>query len=237
MDISELYSTRIQKTFDDDLTEIFGIFKSNPTAAVKLITYYKGLPLSYAAKIASVDRGTIDLDVQAEQAYTIEHGRYSFIRSPLFKHDLFAHAQYVNLRKRAITLTKFSYVEIMAERRNFLRLEFNKPVSVMVTTPQGEMAGHLHDVSLSGLNILVDSYHELARGSEVSIAFRLCDTELNIDFKVRVPGTLIGIADAALPYNYKFAITPDKETERQLSKYIFQRQIDIIREIKDAVLE
>lgn len=237
MDISELYSTRIQKTFDDDLNEIFGIFKGNPTATVKLITYYKGLPLSYTAKIASVDRGTIDLDVQAEQAYTIEHGRYSFIRSPLFKHDLFAHAQYVNLRKRAVTLTKFSYVEIMAERRNFLRLEFDRPVSVTVTTAQDNITGHLHDVSLSGLNVLIDSYYELAKGSEVSINFRLHDIDLNIDFRVQVPGTLIGIVDATLPYNYKFAITPDKETERQLSKYIFQRQIDIIREIKDAVLE
>lgn len=236
MDISELYSTRIQKTFDEDQAEIVTILKSNPHVSLKLINYYKGLPLSYPATVASVDKGTIDLDLQAEQALTIEHGRYTFIRSPLFKHDLFAQAQYVNLRKRAATFVKFCYVEIMAERRNFLRLEFNEPVTVSIQTALGPIEGCLHDISLSGLNVAIDDYHELEARSEASISFQLYDTEQNNSFNVCVPAVLISIADDTRPYNYKFSITPDKTTERQLSKYIFQRQIDIIREIKDTIL-
>lgn len=236
MDITDLYSTRIQQTFDDDQAEIIAIFKANPKASLKLINYYKGLPLNYSASIASVDRGTVDLDVQAEQAFTIEQGRYTFIRSPLFKHDLFAQAQYVNVKKRAATFTKFSYIEIMAERRNFIRMELDWPINALIETPQQKIAAQLFDISLSGLNALVQDFCPLDVNSEVTISFELQLREPDETLKAVIPARLLGIVDDARPYKYKFAINTDRSIERQLSKFIFQRQIDIIKEIKDATL-
>lgn len=236
MNVRDLYSTRIQKTFDEDHDEIVAIFKANPRANLKLINYYKGLPLNYSATIAGIDRGVLDLDLQAEQAFTVEHGRYVFIRSPLFKFDLFAQAQYVNVRKKAASFVKFCYVEVMAERRNFLRLELDHPAEVRMTTPSGLLEGKLYDLSLSGLNVAVQDYAPLESGSDVVITFSLLDSEHQESFNLNLPTRLISIADTERPYCYKFAMTPDKTVERQLSKFIFQRQIEIIREIKDAVL-
>lgn len=236
MNVLDLYSTRIQKTFDEDHDEIVAIFKANPKASLKLINYYKGLLLSYPAAIAGLDRGVLDLDLQAEQAFTVEHGRYVFIRSPLFKFDLFAQAQYVNVRKKAASFVKFCYVDIMAERRNFLRLELDQPVEVAMTTPAGLLEGQLHDFSLSGLNVAVQDYCPLEPGSEVNISFSLFDNEHQESFSLNLPGRLITIADTERPYCYKFAMVLEKAAERQLSKFIFQRQVEIIREIKDGVL-
>ena len=100
MTSTDLYSTRIQKNFDDDQAEILALLEANLNKPLKLINYYKGIPLSYPATIASISRGVVDLDVQEMQAFTIEQARSTFIRSPLFKHDLFAQAQYVNVKKR-----------------------------------------------------------------------------------------------------------------------------------------
>lgn len=236
MNVLDLYSTRIQKTFDEDHDEIVAIFKANPKASLKLINYYKGLLLSYPAAIAGLDRGVLDLDLQAEQAFTVEHGRYIFIRSPLFKFDLFAQAQYVNVRKKAASFVKFCYVDIMAERRNFLRLELDQPVEVAMTTPAGLLEGKLHDFSLSGLNVAVQDYCPLEPNSEVSISFSLLDSEHQQTFSLNLPARLITIADTERPYCYKFAMVLEKAAERQLSKFIFQRQVEIIREIKDGVL-
>ncbi len=236
MNALDLYSTRIQKTFDEDHDEIVAIFKANPKATLKLINYYKGLLLSYPATIVGLDRGVLDLDLQAEQAFTVEHDRYVFIRSPLFAFDLFAQAQYVNVRKKAASFVKFCYVEIMAERRNFLRLELDQPAEVSMTTPAGLLDGKLHDLSLSGLNVAVQDYCPLEPGSEVIISFSLTDNEQQTTFSLNMPTRLISIADTERPYCYKFAMTPDKTAERQLSKFIFQRQVEIIREIKDGVL-
>jgi hypothetical protein len=233
MNISDLYSTRIQKTYDDDHAEIASILKAAPQKGLRLINYYKGLPLSYPATIHSIDRSTVDLDVQAEQAFTIERNRSAFIRSPLLKHDVFAQAQYVNIKKKAATFVKFSYVEIMAERRNFIRMEPESNPDAVIESPLGIINGNLYDISLSGLNISVDQYYPLETNTEMPIRFRLRDIEQRLDINVTVPAKLVGIKDASLPYDYKFAICPDKSLERNLSQYIFQRQIEIIREIKD----
>jgi hypothetical protein len=234
MNISDLYSSRIQNTFDDDNAEIIAILKAAPKKVLKLINYYKGLPLSYPATINSIDRGSVDLDVQQEQAFTIERNRSTFIRSPLFKHDVFAQAQYVNIMKKAATFVKFSYVEIMAERRNFIRMELEPSPDAIIESPLGIINGNLCDISLTGLNISVDHYYPLEINTETSIRFKLRDLEQSLDIKVNVPAKLVGIMDGSQPYHYKFIICPDKLLERDLSQYIFRRQIEIIKEIKES---
>jgi hypothetical protein len=233
MNITDLYSTRIQKTFDDDHAEIVAILKEASEKTLKLINYYKGLPLSYPATINSIEKGIVDLDVQQEQAFTIERNRSTFIRSPLLKHDVFAQAQHVSIKKKAATFVKFTYVEIMAERRNFIRMEPEPSPDADIESPLGVIKGNLYDVSLSGLNITVDQYYPLEINTETSIRFRLRDIEQRFDIKVNIPAKLVGIMDGSQPYNYKFIICPDKFLERNLSQYIFHRQIEIIKEIKD----
>jgi hypothetical protein len=233
MNITDLYSTRIQTTFDDDHAEILAILKAAPKKVIKLINYYKGLPLSYPATIISIERGIVDLDVQQEQAFTIERNRSAFLRSPLLKHDVFAQAQYVNIKKKAATFVKFAYVEIMAERRNFIRMEPEPSPDAVIESPLGIIKGNLYDVSLSGLNISVDQYYPLEINTETTIRFRLSDMEQRFDIKVNIPAKLVGIMDSSQPYHYRFIICPDKLLERNLSQYIFHRQIEIIKEIKD----
>jgi hypothetical protein len=235
MNISDLYSTRIQKTFDEDQAEIVSILKESVNKNFKLINYYKGMPLSYPATVTSVERGAVDFDTQAEQAFAIEQGRYTFIRSPLLKHDVFAEMQYVNVKKRAALFGKFSYVEIMAEHRSFIRLEPDPAVPVVIESALGIAEGKLFDVSLSGVRIAIERYYPLALDSEVTIRFQLANMEQTVQVKIEAPARLIRINDAASPYYYEFTVSIDKTVESALSKYIFQRQIEIIREIKDAV--
>ena len=235
MNIADLYSTRIQKTFDEDQAEIVSILKANPKKSLKLITYYKGLPLSYPATVTSIDRGAVDIEVKEEQAFTIEQSRSAFIRSPLFKHDVFAQVQYVNIKKKAAFFVKFSYVEIMAEHRNFIRMEPEPKPDALIESPLGIIEGKIYDISLSGLNISLNHSCPFEIDAETTIGFMLRNIELNQDVKVTVPAKLIGIKDDSLPYSYKFTLDIDKMLERQISKYIFQRQIEIIKEIKDAV--
>lgn len=235
MNISDLYSTRIQKTFDEDQTEIVSILKANSKKVFKLINYYKGMPLCYPATVNTVERNSVDFDVQAEQAFAIEQSRCAFIRSPLLKHDVFAEIQYVNVKKCAATFIKFRYVEIMAEHRNFIRLEPYKSVPTVIESPQGVIEGSLFDLSLSGLNVVTNQYHTLAADGGASVRFKLGNIEQTPDIDVSVQANLVTIKDDASPYAYKFNISVDRLLERSLSKYIFQRQVEIIREIKDAV--
>lgn len=235
MNNTDLFSTRIQKSFDEDQAEIVSILKANINKKFKLINYYKGMPLSYPATLTSVDRGAADFDVKGEQAFAIEQSRFAFIRSPLFKHDVFAETQYVNVKKCAAVFVKFSYVEIMAERRNFIRLVPDPSVTTVIESQLGAIEGKLFDLSLSGLNVIVDQYFALATNTSTPVRFNISNIDQSININVTIPAELIVIKDDSSPYNYKFTICPDKALESSLSRYIFQRQIEIIREIKDAI--
>jgi hypothetical protein len=236
MNISDLYSTRIQKSFDEDQEEIISILKKAPSNTVlKLINYFKGMPVSYSATINSVDRNNVDLDIQGEQAFTVEHCRSVFIRSPLFKHDVFAQAQYVNIKKRAATLTKLSYVEIVAEKRNFIRVKPEPSPDALVETPQGIIEGSLFDISLTGINISTEILCTLERGIEAKIKSKFKNMEQDLTIDLNVTAQLVAMKDDTKPYSLIFTFNPGKELERQLSQYVFKRQIEIIREIKDAV--
>ena len=236
MNIADLYSTRIQKSFDEDQAEIIAILQSAPPKTVlRLINYFKGMPVSYSATINSIDRNNVDLDLQGEQAFTVEDSRSAFIRSPLFKYDVFAIAQYVNIKKRAATFTKLSYVEIVAEQRNFIRIKPEPTPVATIETPEGTIEGALYDISLTGLNISIDNYCQIERGTETKIKSTFRNIEQDLTINLNVTAKLVTIKDQLRPYSYIFTFSADKELERQLSQYVFKRQIEIIREIKDAV--
>jgi hypothetical protein len=235
MDTADLFSTRIQKSFDDDQAEILSILKANPHAKLKLINYYKGMPIAYPAFIVSVERGILDLEVKPEQAFAIEHSRSAFIRCPLFKYDVFARAQYANAKREAASFNRFSYAELVAEQRNFIRVVPDPYPHVQIHSSSGVIEGKVDDVSLTGVSVLIDYSCDLERGMELPINFVLKNVEHPEPINVKLPARLVAIKGDKLPREYKFAIDPGKTLEQQLSQYIIQRQIEIIKELKQAV--
>jgi hypothetical protein len=238
MDHSYLYSTRIENTFDEDQADIIAVLKQelakNPKFEVRLINYYKGLPVSFPAKIIAIEKDIIDLDVYPQQSVAMAEHHYTFIRSHLLRHDLYAHVQYVNNKRRAASLRKLCYVEIMAERRNYLRLELDKPQHAHFMTSDGIVQGELKELSITGACMRIDQQCSLEINDEILLTFMLHNIVQNLDYNVQTPARLVRITGDALPRLYAFATTPDKTVDRQIAQYIFQRQVEIIHEIRDA---
>lgn len=238
MDHSYLYSTRIENNYDEDQADIISVLKQelmkNPKFAIRLINFCKGLPISYPAKLVEIDKNNIEVDVYPQQAVIMSEQRYTFIRSHVLKHDLYAKVQYVNVKRRAASLAKLSYVEIMAERRNYLRMELDEPQHAHFMTSAEIVTGKLTELSIIGACIRVEQPCSLEIDDEITIRFMLRNIAQNLNYNVSMPARLVSIRGDALPRYYAFATTPDKTVDRQIAQYIFQRQIEIIREIKDA---
>lgn len=238
MDFTSLYSTRIQTTFDDDQATILKTFLGRRTAKdsskVNLTNYYKGLPISYPATILGVERGNIDLDVNEQQAVAIECDRYTLIRSSLFSNPIVAHVQYVNTKKHIVSLNKFCFVEVLAEKRAAVRLDLEPPVRATIQYGDQEIAGQLVDISTQGLAVVVDSYVTVEEGVDLTVKFLLPDPVLMKQTLIKVPATLVGFAGSTSPYRFKFRISPEKHHEQLISRYSFQRQVEIIRGLKES---
>lgn len=238
MDFTSLYSTRIQQTFDEDQAKILATFLEKNTdkkgLKVNLTNYYRELPVACSATVLGVEQGNLDLDVTPQQAVAIANDRYTLIRTPLFPFPIVAHAQYVNIKKHAVSLSKLCFVEVLAEKRAAVRLELDPPVRA--TIQHGDMAinCNLVDISTQGLAVLVDQYATLECGMEMTVKFMLPDSVLMKQTMLRVPAQLVGIAGDTAPYRYKFRITPEKHQEQLISRYSFQRQVAIIKSLKEA---
>lgn len=239
MDSTGIYSTRIVKSFDEDQAEIFADLKSALTGKklppLKLINYFRGMPLMYNATVMGIERGILDLDVQPQQAVAMAIDRYTLIRCKLFPHDIAAHVQYVNAPRHAASLSRLRFAEVMAERRGSVRLELAHPTQAAFPFQGQDVPGRLVDISASGAAVSIDGHLDMPLGSETDLRFMLPDLDQNKLIPLKLEARLVQIEGHASPYNYCFAICPAKTAEQQLSRYIFQRQIEIIRELKDAV--
>lgn len=238
MDFTTLYNTRIQTTFDDDQAAILKGFLKNKTGKealkVSLTNYYRGLPLIYPATVLGVENGNIDLDVHPQQAIAMASDHYTLIRSSLFPYPIVAHVQYINTKKHVASLNKLCFVEVLAEKRTAVRLNLDPPVHATIQSGEQNISGNLVDISTQGLAITVDHLEPLEIGAEMSVRFMLPDSVLLKQTLVKVPATLVDIAGNASPYRYRFRISPEKHQEQLISRYSFQRQVEIIRNLKET---
>ena len=238
MDYTYLYSTRIQKTFDEDQADILSVlkteFEKKKKLDVLLINYYKGMPVSFKAKLVDIDKDALDFDISPQQAVAISSEHYSFIRSKLFKHDILAKAQYVNIRRKAVSLRKLCYVEIMAERRNHIRLILEPPISALFNSASGVITGKLVELSMAGARMIVEQSCDEVIGEEAKLSMMMSNIDQDTNYNITLPAKIVCISDEIKPKQLMFSITPDLITDRLISKYLIQRQIEIIREIKDA---
>jgi len=238
MEFTTIYSTRIVKTFDEDQAEIFAAFKNalkgRNLPPLKLINYFKGLPLMYSATVEGAERGILDLDVQSQQAVAMASDRYTLIRCKLFPHDIAAHVQYVNVARHSASVSKLCYVEIMAERRNFIRLEPARTTQAVFPFNGRDVSGRLLDISTCGAAVTIDDFYDIPPDSGTTLSFMLPDPAQDRLIPFKTEARLMHIEGHSSPYNYCFSLHPEKLLEQQLSRYIFQRQIEIIRDLKDA---
>lgn len=238
MNFSHLYSTRPVKSVDEDLADILETFRDlikKGKTTVKLINYYHGLPLSFPATLISVDHGMLDLDIHPQQAVAIERDHYTFIRCDAFKWDLCANVQYVNAQKRAATLTRFFFIEILAEKRNAVRLKLIPPTDATFESNGTPLIhGKLVDLSMNGFALSTVTAPECEAGLEAQIHFVLPNLLQGTQSSFKIPATFVGAIEGEKSYLCKFAISVDKNLEQLISKYIFQRQVEIIQELREA---
>lgn len=240
-DYTDLYSTRIQKSFDEDQADILSIIKAEIDKSfnleVQLINYYRGLPVSYKARVVGIDKNALDLDVAPEQAVAMSTERYTLIRSKMFKYPILAKAQYVSVKHKAVSLRKLCYVEILAERRMHIRLELDPPIKAVFNSSSGIIRGKLIELSMGGAVMSVTQPFNEVIGEDNILSIMVPDTEQNTVYNIKMPSTLVDVADGSNKARHiRLSLSADDRiSDRVISKYLYHRQVDIIRELKEAV--
>ena len=237
MDLSAYYRTNVKKSVDEDRLQIVNSFrdilKQGTRVGFRLVNYYKGLPLSYPATMVELDRGFLELDVHKQQAVALEKNGYTFIKCDHFDSAILAQAQNVNVRSMTASLRNFTYVQILAENRNSLRLELEPQTEAEINWQGAIYHGNIIELSLGGLSVRSDHACDIPHGSDVKLKIMVPNLLQNTLNKLETTATLISTGKVDGWHISRFSIVADPQSEGLLSRFIFQRQVEIIRELKE----
>jgi hypothetical protein len=210
------------------IIEVLTAIKNNElTNDLRLLNYYKDVPVSFGAAIDYVDRDLVEMSVHRLQAASMLSQNITLMKSSHFKHDVLAKVFKVRRKNNIVFLTQFAYVQILSERRSNVRVQVAEKVAAAFQCNQNLLSGTLDNISITGAVILAGEDNRIEQNAKGTVILSLPGGRLD------VPGRFLRVLGNSASRIYVFELEPDSKAEGIISKYIFQVQGDIIRELKD----
>lgn len=200
------------------------------------LNYYKEIPVSYDATLLSVENEMAEFEVHDYQSKVINMEKraliYSHEKSP-FKEDLFGEAFYINIARKRVILCKFRYGKIWSDMRRFVRVLIDKPVAADLLLSEGTISGNLKDISLGGAAMSVMSQDLLVPDAVENMLLKLPDFQTGSVMQVGLNAKVVKVIGDTAPFICYLEFLPDKISQQHISFYINQRQVEIIKELKE----
>lgn len=231
------YRENIRKTLEEDSAEIaagfIDIIKGNLRVQLKLVNYFKGLPISYPATPVEMAGCVLELDVHPQQAVALEQTGSTFIKCSYFDRPMLADVKDADVRRMMASLSNFRFVEILAEQRVSLRLKLEPPCDAQIVGDGGPVDGKVLDISLGGVSIRTSCPSNLRESDEVKLKLMVPNLLQSGGTSLEVRSTVVAVGSEEEGEVCRFAIELDPHVEGVISRFIFQRQVDLIRELKE----
>jgi hypothetical protein len=198
-----------------------------------LLNYYDEVPVSYGSTIAAVDGDSVELKVHEHQALILKHDNSTLIKSRHFHHELGVHcyASYVNIAKKIAILHNFAYAQIRAERREAVRVKVRDRLPLKFSYGGITIEGNLLDISGCGVSIHSDLVPATNSDQGGVLTFTLAGTPLTVAGSF-VRATTIG----SNGHVCVFRIKPDRMTDNIIGRFIYQRQVEIIQQLREGLV-
>lgn len=198
---------------------------------IRLLNYYHEIPVSYGASVDYIEGDMVDLGVHQHQAVVMKLEKTTILKSRHFPHEVIAKVFRSDITRCLVTLTNFAYGVVRAERRRFVRVAISDAVDVVFMTDTTTISGRMTDISVGGVSIQQDQENgAIDIGCRGIVRLSLMGTPLEM------PARLIKILTDKKQFKYVFEMDISSREEGVISRYIFQRQVEIIRELKDHIV-
>ncbi len=230
------YDKVVRGTEHEDGLVIIQFLKGMVGQTFSFLNYYKEIPVSYDARLVSVENDMAEFEVHEYQATVITIEKKVLIRahpkSPVTD-DLVGEVFYINTARKRAILTRFNYAKIRSDLRSFVRVCLDgRRADVDIYVENDIVAASVQDISLGGVALLVADPAGIELGMEVNIILKLEASDDTSLLEIGATCTVIKILGTASPYTCVFKFHPDRHSQQSLAYYINQRQVEIIRELK-----
>lgn len=198
---------------------------------LRLLNYYHEVPLSYGASILSIEEDSVELNIDRYQALVINHDKHTLLKSRHFHNELGVHgiAAYISIPKERVVLQNFAYAKLRAERRERVRVRMSGELPVVCACGEASTLGTILDMSETGVSVLFHQRPEIKLNEPHFLSFPL------MDISIKTPATFVRALERGGHCICIFQLEMDTRTAGVVSQFIYQRQVEIIRELKETV--
>ena len=231
------YSEKIIRgTAHEDSLVIVQFLKGMVGKRFLFLNYYKEIPVSYDATLLNIENEMAEFQLHEYQAKIINLDRktliYSHKESP-YREDIQAEAFYINPLKKKVILCKFEYAKIKSNMRRFVRVTLDVPVEADMIFEDNIVKGNVKDISLGGASLHLVSCDRLFPGLDLNLFLKLPDISNGSITEVGMSATIVSVSGESAPFSCVLEFHPEKHSQQHISYYVNQRQVEIIKELKE----
>ncbi len=230
------YDKAVRGTEREDMLVIIQFLQGMIGQEFSFLNYYKEIPVSYNATLLSVENEMAEFAVHEYQAKVINMEKQALIYShPLssFPEDMIGEAFYVSSVKQRVIMCNFGYANIRSDRRKFVRVLLDNPVEAEIVFEGDILKGNVKDLSLGGAAISTMSADLLEPGLDINVFLKLPDLNGGPVREVAISAIILKVIGTNAPFTCLIEFHAEKHSQQQIVYYINQRQVEIIKELKD----
>lgn len=232
----QYYDKTVRGTEREDMLVILQFMQGMIGQTFSFLNYYKEIPVSYDATLLSIENEMAEFAVHEYQAKVINIEKKTLIYShPLssFPEDMVGEAFYVSAAKKRVVLCNFGYAIIRSDMRRFVRVLLDHPVESELVFEGDILKGYVKDLSLGGAAISTMSSDLLVPGLDINIFLKLPELNSGSLLEVGMRATIVKVVGTSAPFICFIEFHAEKHSQQQIAYYINQRQVEIIKELKD----
>lgn len=233
------YNDLIVVSRADDQESILGllqtIYTNDPKAEFSLLNIYKELPITSSSPICEIKKSTVEFVTNATQFSIINEAREVLIQSHFMNTSIIGRVKELDYRRLQVTLGEFSYAEVHADKRISVRVRLKLPMQVQLVVDGNQLAGVIHDVSLGGVLVRTFAGNMLEQAKSIQLRIKLLHAGTNETMEALIPSRLVRIDKTGVQAQCAMMFSHTPQSERVLSTFIYQRQLEIIKELKAKI--
>lgn len=234
--VFQYYDKVVRGTEREDMLVILQFLQGMIGQTFSFLNYYKEIPVSYDATLLSIENEMAEFSVHEYQAKVVNLEKKTLIHShPLssFPEDMIGEAFYVSSAKKRVILCNFGYAHIRSDMRKFVRVLLDNPIEADLLFEEDIIKGNVNDISLGGAAVSIQTADLLVPGLDINVFLKLPELNGNSRQEVGLSATIVKVVGTSAPYTCIIEFHPEKHSQQQIAYYINQRQVEIIKELKD----
>ncbi len=204
-------------------------------AEIKLLNIYKGLCINTAATIVKNTDDTIYVQFQQLQGMVMKHEKETVLQSSSFSKDIKATVKYVNLEKKMAILEGFSFLNGNANARRYSRVTCSTRTPIVISHFGSTLSGVILDISVTSIAVKVKYAKAVdnLKARTVTLNFVLPSKSNEEGYvKVSIEAKVSFVFCEEGSCKVICELIKDNYNESTLMEYVYDRQKDIIVEVK-----